>query len=216
MAASADHGSSVISPPSSTSDLSHPAPTWARLDGMVEHAELLCARMGEEHGIRDFRKHTGWYLKGFPAGGEMRARSTWSVPRGDAELIGSLDRETPFPVGGMRMVRGHSGSPKDVIRPRVGSTTETTRSRCRRAPSSSSAAADPTRLSTHRLATVRVMAPPPWRRSRTMTNLIDGCTSPADLGRVPAVATSTRSRTCRAPRTSRSAQLPEGVPPRSG
>jgi hypothetical protein len=33
------------------------------------------------------------------------------------ELIGSLDRETPFPDGGMRMVRGHSGSPKDVHLP---------------------------------------------------------------------------------------------------
>lgn len=88
------------------------------LDGMVEHAELLCAWMGEEHGIRDFRKHTGWYLKGFPAGGEMRARLNRVGSLEEMrELIGSLDRETPFPVGGMRMVRGHSGSPKDVHLP---------------------------------------------------------------------------------------------------
>ena len=33
------------------------------------------------------------------------------------ELIGSLDRSVPFPEGGMRMVRGHSGSPKDVHLP---------------------------------------------------------------------------------------------------
>jgi tRNA-dihydrouridine synthase len=88
------------------------------LDGMVEHAELLCAWMGEEHGIRDFRKHTGWYLKGFPAGGEMRARLNRVGSLEEMrELIGSLDRETPFPDGGMRMVRGHSGSPKDVHLP---------------------------------------------------------------------------------------------------
>ena len=55
--------------------------------------------MGEEHGIRDFRKHTGWYLKGFPAGGEMRARlnRVGSPRRAGAHPI--TDRETPFPVG---------------------------------------------------------------------------------------------------------------------
>ena len=33
------------------------------------------------------------------------------------ELIAVLDRDIPFPEGGMRMVRGHSGSPKDVHLP---------------------------------------------------------------------------------------------------
>lgn len=88
------------------------------LDGMVEHAELLCEWMGEERGIRDFRKHTGWYLKGFPAGGEMRARLNRVGSLDEMrELVGALDRNISFPEGGMRMVRGHSGSPKEVHLP---------------------------------------------------------------------------------------------------
>jgi len=88
------------------------------LDGMVEHAELLCAWMGESQGIRDFRKHTGWYLKGFPAGGELRARLNRVGSLDEMRsLIAGLDRSVPFPVGGMRMIRGHSGAPKDVTLP---------------------------------------------------------------------------------------------------
>ncbi len=88
------------------------------LDGMVEHAELLCEWMDENRGIRDFRKHTGWYLKGFPTGSEVRRR----LNRVDSleemrKLIDSLDRCVEFPEGGMRMVRGHSGSPKGVHLP---------------------------------------------------------------------------------------------------
>jgi nifR3 family TIM-barrel protein len=88
------------------------------LDGMVEHAELLCDWMGEAHGIRDFRKHTGWYLKGFPTGNEVRRRLNKVGSLEEMrELVASLDRTLPFPEGGMRMVRGHSGTPKDVHLP---------------------------------------------------------------------------------------------------
>ncbi len=88
------------------------------LDGMIEHAELLCGWMGEQRGIRDFRKHTGWYLKGFPAGGETRRRLNRVESLEEMrELVAGLDRDTPFPNGGMRMVRGHHGSPKQVQLP---------------------------------------------------------------------------------------------------
>lgn len=39
---------------------------------IYRHAELLAAHDGEEHACRDIRKHTGWYLRGFPVGGEFR------------------------------------------------------------------------------------------------------------------------------------------------
>ena len=39
---------------------------------MRRHAELLSEHMGEERGCKEFRKHVAWYLKGFPAGGELR------------------------------------------------------------------------------------------------------------------------------------------------
>jgi tRNA-dihydrouridine synthase len=41
---------------------------------MRRHAELLAEHMGEERGCKEFRKHVAWYLKGFPAGGELRHR----------------------------------------------------------------------------------------------------------------------------------------------
>ena len=88
------------------------------LDGMVEHAELLCEWMGESRGIRDFRKHTGWYLKGFPTGNEVR-RILNKIESLELlrETAAGLDRTLAFPEGGMRMVRGHHGSPKDVHLP---------------------------------------------------------------------------------------------------
>ena len=39
---------------------------------MRRHAELLSRHMGEERGCKEFRKHVSWYLKGFPAGGDLR------------------------------------------------------------------------------------------------------------------------------------------------
>ena len=87
-------------------------------DGMVEHAELLCAHLGAERGIKDFRKHTGWYLKGFAVGMPLRHRLNHvsSLDELRAELA-ALDGDMPFPEGGMRLVRGHSGTPRPVTLP---------------------------------------------------------------------------------------------------
>lgn len=87
-------------------------------DAMVEHAELLCEHMGDVRGIKDFRKHTGWYLKGFPTGPHVRrslnqARSIEQL----RDVVAGLERGVPFPAGGMRMVRGHHGSAKPVTLP---------------------------------------------------------------------------------------------------
>ncbi|MDP9852799.1 tRNA dihydrouridine synthase DusB [Corynebacterium lowii] len=41
---------------------------------ILRHAELLAAHDGEERACRDMRKHMGWYLRGFPVGGELRGR----------------------------------------------------------------------------------------------------------------------------------------------
>ena len=88
------------------------------LDGMADHAELLCDWLGEASGIRDFRKHTGWYLKGFAIGNEVRRKlnKVGSLDELRA-LLGGLDRTLPFPEGGMRMVRGHHGSARNVHLP---------------------------------------------------------------------------------------------------
>ncbi len=88
------------------------------LDEMVQHAEMLCEWMGEPHGIRDFRKHTGWYLKGFPVGSQVRHTLNQVESLSSLRtVVGRLDRDIPFPEGAMRIVRGHHGSPKPVQLP---------------------------------------------------------------------------------------------------
>lgn len=50
------------------------APTFGEVTRIIRrHARLLADHSGEEHASRDLRKHMGWYLRGFPVGGELRA-----------------------------------------------------------------------------------------------------------------------------------------------
>ncbi|MFQ5557623.1 MAG: tRNA dihydrouridine synthase DusB [Acidimicrobiales bacterium] len=88
------------------------------IDTMIEHAELLSAHLGAGRGIKDFRKHTGWYLKGFPAGREVRRTLNQAVSLDHLkEVVEGLDRTLPFPEGAMRMLRGHHGAAQRVALP---------------------------------------------------------------------------------------------------
>jgi len=50
-----------------------PAPDLGEVGAtLLEHGRLLVDRRGELAGLRDLRKHTGWYLTGYPVGGEVR------------------------------------------------------------------------------------------------------------------------------------------------
>ncbi|RMH67260.1 MAG: tRNA dihydrouridine synthase DusB [Actinomyces sp.] len=90
----------------------------AVVDEMLEHARLLVTFRGPERGIKDFRKHTGWYLKGFPVGSETRRRLNQVGSMTELEtILGGLDPTVPFPVDGMRLVRGHHGPPRPVSLP---------------------------------------------------------------------------------------------------
>lgn len=40
---------------------------------IIRHAQLLIQQDGDKKGLRDLRKHMGWYLRGFPVGGDTRA-----------------------------------------------------------------------------------------------------------------------------------------------
>jgi nifR3 family TIM-barrel protein len=83
---------------------------------MRRHGQLLADLMGEQRGLRDFRKHVPWYLKGFPAGGELRAALGMvdSLARLD-ELLSQLDPSAPFPVQELGAPRGRQGSPRDHV-----------------------------------------------------------------------------------------------------
>ena len=81
------------------------------------HAELLCAHMGPDKGIRDVRKHIAWYLKGFAVGSETRRRLGLvdSLDELD-ELLATLDAGQEFPAEA-EGPRGRQGSPGRVVLP---------------------------------------------------------------------------------------------------
>ncbi len=87
-------------------------------DVMVEHAELLVEWFGEHRGIRSFRKHPSWYLKGFVAGRDIRRRLNMVESVNDVRrLVNQLDLDQGFPEEAARMTRGHSHGPRPVKLP---------------------------------------------------------------------------------------------------
>ncbi len=72
----------------------------------------------ELRGCRDIRKHIAWYLKGFPAGSQVRHRLALvdSLQALD-DLIGSMDVDAPWPGADAEGQRGRAGSPRVVALP---------------------------------------------------------------------------------------------------
>nr|WP_237690264.1 tRNA dihydrouridine synthase DusB [Nocardioides panacisoli] len=92
-------------------------PTLGEVSTMMRrHAELLSEHMGEERGCKEFRKHVTWYLKGFPAGGELRHRLAKIDRLTDLDaLIADLDPAHPFPEQELGKPRGRQGSPRKRV-----------------------------------------------------------------------------------------------------
>lgn len=92
-------------------------PTLGEVKAMMRrHAELLSEHMGEERGCKEFRKHITWYLKGFPAGGELRHRLALvdSLTSLDT-LLQDLDDTAPFPERELGTPRGRQGAPRKKV-----------------------------------------------------------------------------------------------------
>lgn len=96
-----------------------PAPTLGFvMEIMCRHAELLCTHMGHDAGIRNFRKHAGWYLTGYPVG--TQARREFSMVTSLEELVQlsqRVDQTAQLVPGGERMKRGHTNGPIKVVLP---------------------------------------------------------------------------------------------------
>jgi nifR3 family TIM-barrel protein len=78
------------------------------------HAELLVEFYDDEgRACRDIRKHVAWYLKGYPAGHEVRAAlsTVQSLEQMD-EILAELDWSMPYPGADAEGPRGRAGSPK--------------------------------------------------------------------------------------------------------
>ncbi|MCU1414268.1 MAG: tRNA-dihydrouridine synthase [Microbacteriaceae bacterium] len=79
------------------------------------HAELLVDFFDgdEDHACRDIRKHIAWYFKGYPVGGDIRAKlaTVESLQQMD-DLLGELDWNQPYPGADAEGPRGRAGTPK--------------------------------------------------------------------------------------------------------
>jgi nifR3 family TIM-barrel protein len=89
------------------------------ISAMRHHAELLAAAKGSEHyAMRDFRKHVGWYLTGFPVGPERRRRLALISSLADLdELTDDLDPTIRLAPGAEALPRGHAHGPRPVTLP---------------------------------------------------------------------------------------------------
>jgi nifR3 family TIM-barrel protein len=99
-----------------------PVPAPPRLSAVADtmrlHATLLAAQDGEQTAVRDFRKHTSWYLTGYPVGGAAR-RALGLIDSLDTldRLLGELDPDLALPAGAPALPRGHSAGPRPVALP---------------------------------------------------------------------------------------------------
>jgi nifR3 family TIM-barrel protein len=76
------------------------------------------SQAGEDIALRTFRKHTAWYLTGYPVGSQLRRRfgMVGSLAELD-DLIGALDLTLALVPGGERIRRGHTNGPIRVALP---------------------------------------------------------------------------------------------------
>jgi len=86
---------------------------------MKQHARALVEARGDEgFAVRDFRRHTGWYLTGYPVGGAARKRLAMASSLAELdELLDALDPAAELPAGSESLPRGHVQGPRHVVLP---------------------------------------------------------------------------------------------------
>lgn len=96
-----------------------PAPLLGEVcSTMVEHFDLLDDWLGTVRAIRQFRKHAGWYLTGYPVGPEPRRSLAQLATREQlVAVLGKLDPAAELDENGRRARRGHTNGPRPVALP---------------------------------------------------------------------------------------------------
>jgi nifR3 family TIM-barrel protein len=92
------------------------------VEAVRRHARLLADHYephgGESFAMRDFRKHTNWYMSGYPVGPEVRRRlSQISTLEELDRILDELDPTIEMVDGGERIKRGHTNGPIKVSLP---------------------------------------------------------------------------------------------------
>ena len=99
-----------------------PRPLGFVIGAMQRHARLLTDHYedhgGEQFAMRDFRKHTNWYMSGYPVGPEARRRLSQISSLAELDgILGELDPALHLVEGGERIKRGHTNGPIRVALP---------------------------------------------------------------------------------------------------
>ena len=86
---------------------------------MKRHARALVEARGDEgFAVRDFRRHTGWYLTGYPVGGAARKALAMASSLAELDdLLDALDPSAELPPGSESLPRGHVQGPRHVVLP---------------------------------------------------------------------------------------------------
>ena len=84
---------------------------------IVRHAELMAHYDGEAHATRDIRKHIGWYLRGFPVGGEVRSELARVESLQQLRDLLAPWADSPVLADDADGPRGRQGSPGKVVLP---------------------------------------------------------------------------------------------------
>ena len=95
-----------------------PEPTLGKVARIIyRHAELLSLHDGESHACRDIRKHTGWYLRGFPVGGEFRKQLAQVTSLEQLRSLLDAVADSDAVAEAADDARGRQGSPSKVALP---------------------------------------------------------------------------------------------------
>jgi nifR3 family TIM-barrel protein len=97
-----------------------PGPTFGEVaDTMIEHARLLADWFGsEKQSLLAFRKHAGWYTKGFPSSARLRDRLMRVTTLDElGEALDGIDRGEPYPENAHLMRRGKRPGTQKVVLP---------------------------------------------------------------------------------------------------
>ena len=88
------------------------------VDVMRDHAQRIVEWFGEDYGIRMFRKHAGWYTKGFRGSARWRRAVMSTTTMAELEdTLALLADDEPFPPGAIRVPRGKTGGTQRVALP---------------------------------------------------------------------------------------------------
>ena len=96
------------------------APNFGEVaDLMLEHARLLVDWFGERQAMLSFRKHGGWYTRGFRSSARLRDRLMRVKHFAELEeVLATVNRDEPFPAQGHLVRRGKRSGTQKVALPK--------------------------------------------------------------------------------------------------